>query len=90
MMGVSLMFMDQAVRTLPAGTEDHELAMKMYQMGLKHFKKQEPLQAGPPQMQRPTLPGMPGMGGPPGAPGGGPPGLPQPPRGPIPAPMGAM
>jgi len=91
-MGVALLHMDQAIRTLPAGTEDHSLAMKMYQMGLKHFKKQEPITPNPGQMQRPGLPapppGMPGMGGA-GAPGASPMGLPMPPRGPIPAPMAA-
>ena len=91
-MGIALLHMDQAIRTLPAGTEDHELAMRMYQMGLKHFKKQEPINPSPANIQRPSMPGMPGAGGPPGmgGPPGGMPSLPQPPRGPIPAPMGAM
>lgn len=87
MMGIALLFMDQAIRALPGGSEDHMHAMKMYMEGIKHFKKQEPIEPSPQGMARPNLPQMPGMGGA-GAPGGpgAPMGQPMLPRGPVPAP----
>jgi hypothetical protein len=91
-MGVALLLINQAMKDFSPGSEDHMHALEMFQKGVKHFKQQEPLTPSAPQMQRPSMPGMPGAGGPPGmgGPPGGMPSLPQPPRGPIPAPMGAM
>jgi hypothetical protein len=93
-MGVALLFMDQAVRTLPGGSDDHEHAMEIYMKAIKHFKKQDPIEPSPQGIARPSMPGMP-PGGAPQMPGmggagaqGAPMGQPMLPRGPIPAPVG--
>lgn len=94
LMGHALFYMDLAIRLGP-DSEERTTVIKHATALAKHFKSQNPQGVGGPGALPPGLGGVPrppGAAGPMGPPAGGPmaPGTPNLPRGPVPAPGGAL
>lgn len=94
LMGHALFYMDLAIRLGP-DSEERTTVIKHATALAKHFKSQNPQGVGGPGALPPGLGGVPrppGAAGPMGPGAGGPmaPGTPNLPRGPVPAPQGAL